>query len=102
MSTFDFTSDRYLALLLVNNGKICRIDGTLRHVENRSIDLGVYAALLVLVKEGYVIDQPGRTSDEWQAIRLSASGLQLLTRFHQDWLIRRGGKSYDTGTVRAR
>lgn len=83
MSTLDFTSDRYLALLLVNNGKICRIDGTLRHVENRSIDLGVYAALLVLAKEGYVLGQPGRRLDECQAIRLSVSGSSLLTQFHR-------------------
>lgn len=102
MSAFDFTEDRYVALLLVSSGKICRIDGTLSHVERRGIDLGVFAALLVLVKEGYVIGQPEHVLNGCQEIRLSTTGSQLLTKFHQDWLARRGGKSYATRKTLAR
>jgi hypothetical protein len=91
MDRLAYTVDRFLALLLVNDERLCLVDGSLRLREDRIIEPAVFAALLVLYNAGYITEKEPQPEslDSRQTMRLTSRGLQLLIRYHKELAERR-------------
>lgn len=83
----EYTNDRFVALLLVNGGRISAVNSILARSDGDDLDAGVFAALVALETRG-CIERPvaPRGSEPFKhwPVRLTEAGTRLLTRFRRE------------------